>query len=235
MTADAIKTEIFFHSFMKSFLIISTKYNPIIPLNVAPGTSSDGMKIQEARTPVLNLNFFFLNLIFFSKIKKSLAIKEGRVKLNGKVTKEDEILIQGQLIEHETHRHEPPVLNKEIKIIHQEKELIVVDKPSSITIHPSGRYRHNSMVFILAKERGFNRLYRIILFILFLIFFIIIFFILFLLIYLFIYYLFIILFLFIFFIILFINLFIFFFFHLFFILFFYFFIFSLFFSLSQIG
>ena len=38
------------------------------------------------------------------------------------------------------------------------EDLVVVDKPASIPVHPCGRYRHNTMVFILAKEEGLKNL-----------------------------------------------------------------------------
>eukprot|EP00096_Caligus_rogercresseyi_P014627 TRINITY_DN712_c3_g1_i1.p1 TRINITY_DN712_c3_g1~~TRINITY_DN712_c3_g1_i1.p1 ORF type:complete len:383 (+),score=127.69 TRINITY_DN712_c3_g1_i1:592-1740(+) len=37
-------------------------------------------------------------------------------------------------------------------------ELVVVNKPASIPVHPCGRYRHNTVVFILAKEYGLKNL-----------------------------------------------------------------------------
>ena len=55
-------------------------------------------------------------------------------------------------------RHEVPVSDERIKIIHMTEDLVVVDKPASIPVHPCGRYRHNTMVFILAKEEGLKNL-----------------------------------------------------------------------------
>ena len=37
----------------------------------------------------------------------------------------------------------------------------MINKPSSIPVHPSGRYRFNTILFILAKEYGLNPLYCI--------------------------------------------------------------------------
>lgn len=57
------------------------------------------------------------------------------------------------------HRHEPPVVAGDIKIIFENEEHVVIDKPGTIPVHPSGRYRHNSVVFLLAKQRNLNRLF----------------------------------------------------------------------------
>ena len=37
-------------------------------------------------------------------------------------------------------------------------EILVINKPSSVPIHPCGRYRHNSVLYILAKEHGYRNL-----------------------------------------------------------------------------
>ena len=48
-----------------------------------------------------------------------------------------------------------------MKVIHEDDDLVVVDKPPSIPVHPCGRYRHNSILFILAKEEGFKSLHTV--------------------------------------------------------------------------
>jgi len=59
------------------------------------------------------------------------------------------------------HRHEPPVTQQPIHIIHDDPNMLVIDKPPSIPVHPSGRFRHNSVVFILAKEHGYSNLHLV--------------------------------------------------------------------------
>ncbi|XP_049847833.1 pseudouridylate synthase RPUSD2-like [Schistocerca gregaria] len=71
----------------------------------------------------------------------------------------DYVIKEHDLIMHRVHRHEPPVSGQEIKIIYQDEKLVVIDKPGSIPVHPSGRYRHNSVTFILAHEHGLMNLY----------------------------------------------------------------------------
>jgi len=55
-------------------------------------------------------------------------------------------------------RHELPVTAEPIEILADTDELLVVNKPSSIPIHPCGRYRFNSLLYILAKEKGLRNL-----------------------------------------------------------------------------
>lgn len=84
------------------------------------------------------------------------ALENGTVTLNGEKTTKDTIIHNGDLICHRIHRHEPPVSSKPIKIIYQDDKIVVIDKPSGIPVHPTGRYRHNSITYILKKEFNLN-------------------------------------------------------------------------------
>jgi 23S rRNA-/tRNA-specific pseudouridylate synthase len=57
------------------------------------------------------------------------------------------------LISHQIHRHEPPVIaHPPIQIVHSCPELLVVNKPGGVPVHPSGNYFHNSVTRILEEE-----------------------------------------------------------------------------------
>lgn len=59
------------------------------------------------------------------------------------------------------HRHEPPVVDKPLEVLVDDGEVLVVDKPASIPVHPCGRYRHNTVIFILGKELGISELHTV--------------------------------------------------------------------------
>lgn len=73
----------------------------------------------------------------------------------------DYVLKANQKLNHKIHRHEPPVTGEDMKIVHLDNMVVVVDKPGSMPVHPTGRYRHNSVMFWLAKERGIRNLYPV--------------------------------------------------------------------------
>ena len=60
-------------------------------------------------------------------IRLSLVVEGERVGL-------DTVIRKNTLIRHRIHRHEPPVLHCPLKIIHQDKEMLVIDKPPSIPV-----------------------------------------------------------------------------------------------------
>ncbi|KAH0538397.1 hypothetical protein FGG08_004997 [Glutinoglossum americanum] len=52
------------------------------------------------------------------------------------------------------HRHEPPVTARPIGIVHEDDDVIVINKPAGVPVHPAGRYNYNSVVEIMRAERG---------------------------------------------------------------------------------
>lgn len=84
------------------------------------------------------------------------ALENGQVTLNGKKANKDTIIRNGDLICHRIHRHEPPVSSRDVKIVYQDENIVAIDKPSGVPVHPTGRFRHNTVTFILKKEHGLN-------------------------------------------------------------------------------
>lgn len=80
------------------------------------------------------------------------AIRRKLITMNGQACELESIVEAGALIGHRLHRHEPPVTAQPLRIIHNEKGMMVVDKPASLPAHPSGRYRFNSLVEILKND-----------------------------------------------------------------------------------
>lgn len=81
--------------------------------------------------------------------------------MNGEQISADTVLRDNDVICNKVHRHEPPVTNEPLGIVEENDEVVVLNKPSSIPVHPCGRYRHNTVVFLLGKEHGLKNLYTI--------------------------------------------------------------------------
>ncbi|XP_019855401.1 PREDICTED: RNA pseudouridylate synthase domain-containing protein 2-like [Amphimedon queenslandica] len=89
------------------------------------------------------------------------AINLGKVTVNGKVATMETVIKDNDVVTHLVHRHEPPVSSQSINIITNNKELLVVNKPPSIPVHPCGRYRQNTMINILKNEYDIDNIYTI--------------------------------------------------------------------------
>ncbi|KAF2073862.1 hypothetical protein CYY_004822 [Polysphondylium violaceum] len=88
-------------------------------------------------------------------------IKRGLITINGQQSSPNSIIKLNDVISHNVHRHEPPVTDKPIKIVALNDDIVVVDKPASIPVHPCGRFRHNSLTFMLASQHGLTHLYGV--------------------------------------------------------------------------
>ncbi|XP_049708112.2 pseudouridylate synthase RPUSD2 isoform X2 [Helicoverpa armigera] len=86
------------------------------------------------------------------------CIRAGTLTVNYERVDPDYRLKHNDLLANVVHRHETPVLASPLRIIHVDEELLVLDKPCSLPVHPCGRYRHNTVVFILAKEYNLKNL-----------------------------------------------------------------------------
>ena len=60
----------------------------------------------------------------------------------------------GDIISHTLHRHEPPVSAQLIGIVHEDEDMVVINKPAGVPVHPAGRYNYNSLIEIMRAERG---------------------------------------------------------------------------------
>jgi 23S rRNA-/tRNA-specific pseudouridylate synthase len=89
-----------------------------------------------------------------TKAYYEIAIARGLIRVNGEVAHNDTILKNGDWISHLIHYHEPPVAleaNK-IPILYSSSDMLVINKPGSVPVHPTGRYRYTSVVELLKAQ-----------------------------------------------------------------------------------
>ncbi|KAH7121344.1 pseudouridine synthase [Dactylonectria macrodidyma] len=82
------------------------------------------------------------------------SMERGGIYVNGQTVGPDYIVKNGDLISHTLHRHEPPVSADPVGVIHEDDDMIVINKPAGVPVHPAGRYNYNSVIEIMKAERG---------------------------------------------------------------------------------
>ncbi|KAF3923415.1 hypothetical protein ABW21_db0206290 [Orbilia brochopaga] len=83
------------------------------------------------------------------------AVLTGMISVNGKPTNSlDQVIRNGDIVTHTLHRHEPPVTDKPVTVVCETDDMIVINKPAGMPVHPAGRYHYNSVVEIMRFERG---------------------------------------------------------------------------------
>nr|XP_056707231.1 pseudouridylate synthase RPUSD2 [Euleptes europaea] len=90
------------------------------------------------------------------------AASAGRLRLNQQPVRDLSVVLKNNdFLQNKVHRHEPPVTAQPIEFLEENEEVVVVDKPSSLPVHPCGRFRHNTVIFILGKEHNLKELHTI--------------------------------------------------------------------------
>uniref|UniRef100_A0A7S3NJP0 Pseudouridine synthase RsuA/RluA-like domain-containing protein n=1 Tax=Aureoumbra lagunensis TaxID=44058 RepID=A0A7S3NJP0_9STRA len=98
--------------------------------------------------------------IFLSEFKQNPAsyyreaLRDGRIRVNGMADAGNHLLKDRDQILHVTHRHEPPVDGKRVVIVAEDENVLAVDKPASVPMHPCGSYHFNTLSALLRYELG---------------------------------------------------------------------------------
>merc|ERR1719430_1018677 len=87
-----------------------------------------------------------------------VMLKTKQLAVNCEVVDGDYVLREGDVIMHTMHKHEHAVLDLDVEVVHDSKDMLVVSKPSSWPIHPVSNYRMNTLSFVLQKEMGYTDL-----------------------------------------------------------------------------
>ena len=83
------------------------------------------------------------------------CVEMGRIRVDGKKLEDCSLVLQpNQKIAHEMHRHETPVRHTKLTILSEDDRFFAVEKPSSIPVHPCGRFAKNTIVSLLRHDHG---------------------------------------------------------------------------------
>ncbi|MFA5270285.1 MAG: RluA family pseudouridine synthase [Patescibacteria group bacterium] len=90
----------------------------------------------------------------------SIAIKAGQVMVDGRPAKARHLLKRGQQIVANIPASKPIVsVPIKLSIIHQDKDLLVINKPAGLVMHPAGRHQSGTLLDIL--EAKFSEVYLV--------------------------------------------------------------------------
>lgn len=78
-------------------------------------------------------------------------IANGEILRDGTPVHENDIVKEGERFQQHTPDVTEPPIAPEIKLLHADELLIVVDKPAPMPVHPSGRFNRNSLTWIVGK------------------------------------------------------------------------------------
>lgn len=88
-----------------------------------------------------------------------MRCQNGFLKVNGESVDSDYVLKNNDFITNRLHRHEFPVLAAPIPIVFMDNDILVIDKPPSLPVHPCGKYRLNTITSLLEKENKIKNIH----------------------------------------------------------------------------
>ena len=95
------------------------------------GPSEGGLRIEQF---LLRRGYSLQNLTQLKKMKESVLVNGQWLHLNRRLTSGDELVIHIQ--EHESSKNIPAV-NLSLDIVYEDEDIIVINKPAGMPIHPS--------------------------------------------------------------------------------------------------
>ncbi|MDG1476612.1 MAG: RluA family pseudouridine synthase, partial [Vicingaceae bacterium] len=129
-----------------------------------PGRITYKLSVKK-RFDGMSLIDFFLKAVPRSNEKIWLdKIAENNLKINGVSVKSDYKVKAGEVAVHLSDPKTEPSVNVSINLIYEDHEIIVLDKPSPLPVHASGRFVRNTLIAILEltfPNTTFKLLHRI--------------------------------------------------------------------------
>lgn len=111
------------------------------------------------------LQIFSTEFKAYSQSYYHKAITEGRITVNKKVVNPDSYkLKEGDKIVHTTVREETPVNSELPTLLHEDDKIVVVNKPSSVPVHPCGNFKYNSLQYLMElclDKKGLKTVHRL--------------------------------------------------------------------------
>jgi 23S rRNA pseudouridine1911/1915/1917 synthase len=89
---------------------------------------------------------------YYSVEAWSLHINNGEVLLNGGPATPNYVLKLGDEVTYMARTRPEPLVPKNIPIVYEDEDIVVVNKPAHIPVHPTGRFLRNTMINVLKKQ-----------------------------------------------------------------------------------
>ncbi len=81
-------------------------------------------------------------------------VRSGRIRVNDHVSRPGRGLRGGDLLVYVPGRRPEPTVSRRYRVLLEDPWILAIRKPANLPVHPSGRYFHNTLLVMLAVERG---------------------------------------------------------------------------------
>lgn len=105
--------------------------------------------------------FLAKRFTYLSEEKWKSEIKEKRIHLNYEETSPEVFIRQGDRLQYYPQNFIEPDVDKNFKVIYESDDIVVIDKPGNLPVHPSGIYKENTLLTILSKINPNKKFYPV--------------------------------------------------------------------------
>jgi 23S rRNA-/tRNA-specific pseudouridylate synthase len=86
---------------------------------------------------------------YLSRAEWDAAVAEGALSLNGRRAEPDQHLSEGDLLRFDPEDFSEPQADETFSILHEDEDLLIVDKPANLAVHPAGRFFKRTLWYLL--------------------------------------------------------------------------------------
>jgi|GEM_PF-55345 len=105
------------------------------------------------------VNFLASRFTYFGTDHWIQLIQKGDVLLNDSVASPEYSLRAGDKVSYCALMRPEPTVPTRIPVVYEDEDLLIVNKPAHLPVHPTGRYLRNTLISLLHKQRKTKQLF----------------------------------------------------------------------------
>ncbi|WP_028972919.1 RluA family pseudouridine synthase [Spirochaeta cellobiosiphila] len=107
------------------------------------------VQITKSERGINLLDWLTNRFTYHSRTEWTSNIVHHRVKVNSQITHLDYVLNQNDVISYEPENLVEPEVNTNYSIVHNSRDILIIDKPYNLPCHPGGIYYKNTLWYLL--------------------------------------------------------------------------------------
>ncbi|MCC5925794.1 MAG: RluA family pseudouridine synthase [Bacteroidetes bacterium] len=116
---------------------------------VAPYDYTHTFRVKPSEADMRLIELLRYRFPFRNQTAWEQKIQDAYVLLNDAAVEPDQILRQNDRISHRNIAVKEPSIPDDIRILYENKHILLVDKPAPVPVHPGGRYNKNTVISVL--------------------------------------------------------------------------------------
>jgi RluA family pseudouridine synthase len=125
---------------------------------VAPYEFTHRFSVKPDEAGMTLVDLLCMRFPFRSSEAWRQRIENGDVRVSDALTSPDHILRENASVSHRNSGVVEPSVPDDLRILYESDDVLLIDKPAPMPVHPGGRYNKNTAISVL-RERGYDELF----------------------------------------------------------------------------